>query len=243
MARSFAETLHYMAWRRIRAAYYAFGLHRLPFGEGFGRLVSEWEIKQGFGDSPKAAAVWDTEYQSGSWDYLASFHELSRYSTLIGYMSLFDGRGECLDVGCGDGVLFKRFRPLGYKRYVGIDISEVAISRLRSFNDDRTLFMCADADSYEPSEKFDVIVFNESLYYLCDPIGALLRYSAALKPEGFLLVSTYTASRRSLAVLRDAKSALSVVDETKTMQGELTWLCTVLRPKSRQQASRVTGGS
>jgi hypothetical protein len=71
---------------------------------------------------------------------------LARYWTLIGYMDAFRRGGDYPDVGCGDGVLFKRFRLLGYQRFVRVDISEVAIEKLRPYNDDRTNFSQADGD-------------------------------------------------------------------------------------------------
>ncbi|MGM4906869.1 class I SAM-dependent methyltransferase [Tardiphaga sp. 866_E4_N2_1] len=144
-------------------------------------------------------------------------------------MHSFKGGGEYLDVGCGDGVLFERFKLLGYQRYVGIDISDVAIDRLCTYNDDRTNFIQADGNVHEPTGRFDVIVFNESLYYLRNLIRSLERYAQSLKPGGSIIISTYTASRRSLAVLREAKRAFEVVDEAKTTQGPMSWLCTVLK--------------
>jgi 2-polyprenyl-3-methyl-5-hydroxy-6-metoxy-1,4-benzoquinol methylase len=154
---------------------------------------------------------------------------IGRYWTLIGYMDAFKRGGEYLDVGCGDGVLFERFKPLGYQRYVGIDISHVAIEKLRLHNDDRTNFTQADGDVHEAAGRFDVIIFNESLYYLRDPVRSLERYAQSLKPGGCIIVSTYTASRRSRAVLREAKRGFEVLDEAKTTQGPMSWLCTVLK--------------
>ncbi|MDF0583211.1 class I SAM-dependent methyltransferase [Bradyrhizobium yuanmingense] len=220
--------LHYHAWRRVRAAYYAFGLARLPFGDALGRAVSEWETAQGFGDSPKAKSTWDAEYSDGLWTYMQ--REVARYWTLIGFMDAFRRGGEYLEIGCGDGMLFERFKQLGYERYVGVDISDVAIEKLRLYNDDRTDFSQADGDVYEPDGRFDVIVFNESLFYLRDPVRSLERYAQSLKPGGCIIVSNYTASRRSLAVLREAKRAFEVVDEAKTTQRAMSWLCTALKP-------------
>ncbi|WP_416193831.1 class I SAM-dependent methyltransferase [Nitrobacter sp. TKz-YC01] len=221
--------LKHHLWRRVRAAYYAFALDRLPLGATLGRFVSEWETAQGFGDSPKAKPTWDAEYGDGRWTYMGQQHELTRYWTLIGYMhSLGRGR-EYLDVGCGEGLLFERFKPLDYQRFVGVDISDVAIEKLRRYNDRRTSFLSADGDVYEPDGYFDVIVFNESLYYLRAPVRSLERYAQSLKSDGCMIISTYTASRRSLAVLRDAKRTFKVLDEAKTTQGQNTWLCTVLK--------------
>lgn len=161
--------------------------------------------------------------------YIERLHENSRYWAIVGYMNVFKCDGEYLDVGCGTGGLYDRFKMHGYQRFAGIDISDVGINALRSHNDDRTNFAQADADTYEPSGRFDIIVFNESLYYLRDPIRSLQRYAKHLKAGGCIIVSTYTSSRRSLAVLRQAKRAFDVIDETETTQGEVSWLCTVLK--------------
>jgi SAM-dependent methyltransferase len=222
--------LEYHAWRRVRAAYYAFGLGRLPLGAALGRAVSAWETAQGLGDSPKPKSTWDAEYAAGRWAYMAEQRELVRYWTLIGYMDALRRGGEYMDVGCGDGVLFERFKPLGYRRYVGVDISDVAIEKLRPYNDDRTSFCQANGDVYEPVGRFDVIIFNESLYYFREPVRSLERYAQWLKPGGCFIVSTYTASRRSSAVLREAKRAFEAFDEARTTQGAMSWLCTVLKP-------------
>lgn len=71
-------TLRYHAWRRLRAAHYALGLARLPFGGALERAVNEWEIAQGFGDSPKEKSAWDAEYSDGRWSYIGQLHENSR---------------------------------------------------------------------------------------------------------------------------------------------------------------------
>jgi SAM-dependent methyltransferase len=221
--------LKYHVWRRVRAAYYAFGLGRLPLGAALGRSVSAWETAQGFGDSPKAKPTWDAEYSDGRWAYMGQQNELARYWVLIGYMHTLGRGGEYLDVGCGEGVLFEHFKPLDYQRFVGVDISDVAIEKLRRRNDHRTSFFPADGDVYEPTGHFDVIIFNESLYYLREPVRSLERFVRSLKPDGCIIVSTYTSSRRSLSVLREVKRQFKVFDEAKINQGQNSWLCTVLK--------------
>jgi SAM-dependent methyltransferase len=129
-------------------------------------------------------------------------------------------------------VLFEHFKRLGYIRYVGVDISDVAIEKLRPYNNHCTDFSQGDGDVYDPVGHFDVIVFNESLFYLRDPVRSLKRYAEALKPGGLFIVSNYTASRRSLAVLHDAKQAFEILNEAKTTEGSMSWLCTVLKQRS-----------
>ena len=102
--------LKHHLWRRARAAYYAFALGRLPFGAALGRFVNAWETAQGFGDSPKAKSKWDAEYSDGRWAYMGQQHEIARYWTLIGYMHSLGCDREYLDVGCGEGLLFRTFQ-------------------------------------------------------------------------------------------------------------------------------------
>jgi 2-polyprenyl-3-methyl-5-hydroxy-6-metoxy-1,4-benzoquinol methylase len=80
------------------------------------------------------------------------------------YYTHYRPGGSLLDVGCGEGVLQRRLRALGYARYLGIDSSEEAIARAQTERDARTEFRCADAETYMPQDRFDVIVFNEVLY-------------------------------------------------------------------------------
>lgn len=216
-------------WQRIRAAHYAFGLGRLPFGNRLARVVHDWESQRGMGDSPKPKSAWDAQFIAGSWDYLGRLQESSHYAVIVGYLALLKSR-TVLDVGCGEGILYERFKPFGYSRYVGIDISDIAVARLQGYTDQKTLFIQGDGDTWEPSGSFDAIVFNESAYYLREPLQALHRYACSLTPEGVLIVSNYTGSRRAQSILRDFRQAFAVVDETMVTQGAMSWVCVVMRP-------------
>ena len=128
--------------------------------------------------------------------------------------------------------LFERFRPYGYSKYLGIDISETALTKLIEKQDEKTLFVKADAETYIPIEEFDIIVFNETLYYFHDPLKAVERYSRALKKDGVLVVSTYTASERAMSILQRLKATYSLLDESRTIHeaNSMSWICSVLVP-------------
>jgi SAM-dependent methyltransferase len=91
-------------------------------------------------------------------------------------------------------------------------------------------FVVADAEAYEPTGTFDLMVFNESLYYFTEPADAVQRYARSLTPGGHIVVSTHTASRRARAILRQLKHRFATVDETAVSQGANSWVCTVLKP-------------
>ena len=213
----------------LRAGYYLlfFG-RKLPFTEVLEKAVHNWEAQQGKGDVPKPREDWDAQYLAKEWAYMERLDELSRYAVIVGYIAHLKPQGAVLDVGCGEGILFSRYQPYGYARYVGLDISGVAIAKLIPKQNAHTAFLQADAEAYQPQELFDVIVFNEAQYYFHDPLSAFGRYAQALNQGGLMILSTYTASRRAMVILRQLKTHYQLVDETKTTQGAKSWLCTVL---------------
>ena len=122
---------------------------------------------------------------------------------------------------------FSRYRPYGYARYLGIDISAAALVMLKQVEDANTTFVCADAETYIPGDRFDVIVFNESLYYFHAPVEAVERYTGALEKHGIMIVSTFTGPARARAILRTLKARHALVDETRVTHAALSWLCSV----------------
>jgi SAM-dependent methyltransferase len=217
-----------VALKPLRAIYYrSQTLRRLPVGTRLRVWIQEWEEQKGKGDSPKARAAWEAQFEAGQWEYMA--RETARYAVIVGFMERFKGSGAILDIGCGQGFLYRRFRPYGYRRYVGVDISANAVAHLAEYADFRTQFIQGDGDTFEPDQPFDAIVLNESLYYLRDPLACLHRFARYLAPDGVLIVSNYTESRRARALLGDAVAEFTVVDEALTRQGKLAWRCVVLK--------------
>jgi 2-polyprenyl-3-methyl-5-hydroxy-6-metoxy-1,4-benzoquinol methylase len=96
-----------------------------------------------------------------------------------------------LDVGCAGGSL-ARVLPPQYQRYVGIDISEYAVTEAAKRNTRAGCeFHASNLSAYAPTETFDVIVFNEVLYYVeFDCIFTeLTRYAQYLSTNGVICVS------------------------------------------------------
>jgi 2-polyprenyl-3-methyl-5-hydroxy-6-metoxy-1,4-benzoquinol methylase len=180
--------------------------------------------------APPSIDQWNLEYQAGKWAYLDGLPELARYSTLIGYLTHFKPGGSILDVGCGAGVLYRRLQPHGYSRYLGVDCAGSAIATLQAAADGNSTFLAADAQDYLPAERFDVLVFNEVLYYFRDPDAVLERYTRALNSGGIMLVSTCVQSRRGSAILRRLRRRYPVLDETTVSHGGggWSWVVTVL---------------
>lgn len=187
----------------------------------------------------QSAQTWEAQYAAGRWDFLAQLSELARFSVLAGYVWHLKPGGAVLDVGCGQGVLPRRLPDSSYSRYVGIDLSGSAISVAQQRPPERSTFFAADCEDYSPTEQFDVIVFNEVLCCLRDPLRTVERYARSLTPGGLLLVSMCTAARGSATILWRLKSAYATVDEVRVVHSgrKVSWVCTALRLE--QESGRV----
>jgi 2-polyprenyl-3-methyl-5-hydroxy-6-metoxy-1,4-benzoquinol methylase len=180
----------------------------------------------------QSAQTWEAQYAAGRWDFLAELSELARFSILAGYICHLKPGGAVLDTGCGQGVLLRRLPSSCYSRYVGIDVSASAIAVAQEQQNERSTFLAADCEDYSPAERFDVIVFNEVLCCLRDPLSTVDRYARSLNPGGLVLVSMCTAARGSTTILWRLKRAYATVDEVRVVHSgrKVSWVCTALRP-------------
>lgn len=178
---------------------------------------------------------WDAQWASERFAWLGRLDELAHYSVLAGYALHLKPAGALLDVGSGDGVLRDRLHPAAFSRYVGIDFAE-AIARAQSRVDERTSFVAADMCTFTPDEKFDTIVFNESLYYATDPVAELGRYRSFLVADGVFLVSTHLKPKtEELWASMAARYAL--IDRVVVTNGAgVQWICGALDPSSNAPA-------
>jgi 2-polyprenyl-3-methyl-5-hydroxy-6-metoxy-1,4-benzoquinol methylase len=181
----------------------------------------------------QSAQTWDAQYAAGRWDVLAQLPELARYSLLAGYICHLKPGGAVLDTGCGQGILLRRLPSSSYSRYVGVDVSPSAIAVAQQQQNERSTFLATDCEHYSPAEQFDVVVFNEVLCCLRDPLRTVERYARSLNSGGLLLVSLCTAARGSALVLRQLKREYSTVDEARIIHrgSKLSWVCTALRAR------------
>jgi len=145
---------------------------------------------------------WNRQYLSSTWQYLADLEQVPRYAVIDGWRRHLKPAGSILDLGCGEGTLFEHIAssrtPVSY---TGVDVSRVAVDaatkKIRDPANER--FVCADLVMFEPAigMPFDVIVFNEVLYYVPDPVAVARRYLAMLAPEGIVIVSVFSENRRA----------------------------------------------
>lgn len=217
--------------RGARHLYYRHGYHRsFPGRASFEARLASWEAQDGRGDVPKGKDAWDAQYAGGGWDFLTGLSEAAHYAVIVGYADFLRPSGAVLDVGCGSGVLHDRFARVGYERYVGVDISEVAVAQLQERRLADARFVAADAESFKTDETFDVVVFNESITYFADPIEGFGRYLRRVAPGGVAIVSCHVQSARAQAILREIERRHEVLDATVVSQDDTSWRVVVIRP-------------
>ncbi len=130
-------------------------------------------------------AAWNDKL-SGEWSpYLDDTISIATRNALIAMLiDRHDPEARVLDIGCGRGSLCGclNVRP---DRYVGMDISQVAIETARRINPDAE-FHTSPLEAFEPKGAFDAIVFSEVMYYMSVPDAETQaqRYSRFLSWDG-----------------------------------------------------------
>lgn len=214
----------HLFWKLLYLLHYRFLFgRRYPGSERIARGLRVWEERTGRGDVPASREQWERQYRAGDWELLRGTDELARYSVLVGYLHHLHPGGSLLDVGCGEGLLRDRLAPLGYSRYLGIDLSAAAIEAAAGRADSRADFAAADAEHFVPPARFDAIVFNECLYYFEDPVATVRRFRAHLSAGGTLVVSMFR-SRRSEAIQKALEAELPLLEKVVVTGRKGTWV-------------------
>ena len=160
---------------------------------------------------------------------------------IAGYFRHYGGGQAILDVCCGEGILQQALGAGNYERYLGLDISDEAIRRAHMRQDAKTVFLREDATSFAPAGRFQVIVFNECLYYFDDPRGLMKHYQTFLGDEGVFVVSMYV-EKQTRRIWKMLGSAYTVEDEVQVINGSgVSWVVKVLRPRNSPGAGAAGG--
>ncbi len=234
-----ARSLAHRAFKPVYWLYYSllFG-RRFPGATWLRDRVWAWERATGRGDAPAAKGDWEEQYRAGHWDFLRDLDELARYGVIAVFVQRLALGGAVLDVGCGEGLLADQLRPHGYRRYLGIDVSQAAIERAAARADESTTFVAGDAETAPPpAGPWDVVVFNESVYYFHQPLATLQRYEAVLAEGGAFVVSTFR-SRRADAVVRSLLGRYRLLEATTVSNAGGSWTVRVLAPPQANDAIR-----
>jgi SAM-dependent methyltransferase len=199
------------------------------------------------------ATAWDIEYEKGEWNRLMGADQYPRYgflSVLIVEQFQQIGRAlRILDVGAGEGLILNHLPKKVVDSYTAFDISEAALAKIPKQPGNRTI--CGNLRSWvpKPEAMWDVILFNEVLYYLDDPVASFERLSRNLAPKGVLMTSHYLKpgwrSRNKLTeklIERRLSSDYSVLRK-ELLSNRLTgkaWSIIVASPKVWKGRTRIS---
>jgi len=151
-------------------------------------IYDRWGSKKGHG-CRVTPEEWDNQYLGGQWNKLKSENEKEHYEIIVDLCRKHEG--NCiLDLGCGDGALYGYIEKYLNKKYLykGVDLSIEAI-KLAKNQYVNVEFEEQDLEIYQPSGKVDIVVFNESLYYIKRPLVLLARLESYLNEKGCFIVS------------------------------------------------------
>ena len=173
------------------------------------------------------------QFATGKWEGLKDISDLARYSIIVGLTKYFFKTPRILDLGCGEGVLLAKFAPSDYSTYVGVDFSDVAIQNARTLKNEKAAFTVGNLDSLEVSGTFDVIIYNESLYYLRKPKAAVQALFKNLSPHGVFIISMvdkHGEERENVWVQLD--EILNLLEKTKVSNAAGSWTVRVYKLKT-----------
>ena len=148
-------------------------------------------LLQAYGTPNMKKALWNAEFSRGGWDCL----DATPGDCVYPYVEKYAAGGTILDLGCGSGSTANELNISAYTNYVGVDISDVAIAKAikKTEENGRSLknrFFQSDFFGYESGEKYNVILFRDSIYYM--PVGKILpmlkRYSQHMSDIGVFIV-------------------------------------------------------
>ena len=96
--------------------------------------------------------------------------------------------GKLLDIGCGNGNLFKYIPDKKYELY-GVDFAENMISEAKINCGKKALFFTADAEKLPFDDNtFDIITCNASFHHYIHPNVVLKEMHRVLKKGGTLII-------------------------------------------------------
>ena len=110
---------------------------------------------------------------------------------------------------------FADYLPPSQKiHYVGVDISKEVVRIAKSKRKPPLKFVYAQAHMFRPTQKFDMIIFSEMLYYV-EHQKILSQYGEYLTPNGIIVISIFYLGEKLLyeEIFKFAQNHFQLVDQ------------------------------
>lgn len=105
-----------------------------------------------------------------------------------------------LEIGCGNGELSVAIKNIGYKNIYACDFSDRAKSKLNANEIDFRIANIEDGIPYEAN--FDVILLNNVIEHLADPVKVIENCFKRLDKDGVLLLATPNGGALDLSIFK-----------------------------------------
>jgi len=164
--------------------------------------------------------AWDVEHKTNFWQTSKKSEQMLEILS-----NLLNG-GAIVEFGCGDGTFPQYLPDNGFSKYVGYDISSVAIKMCNDKNENpKVNFETQDMGTWEGlgNNEVDLIVCEECLNYLEE--DALIKFlqvcCETLTESGKMFISFHSHIKHA-ASIETIKRTVEIVDES--FQGERVYL-------------------
>jgi trans-aconitate methyltransferase len=151
----------------------------------------------------------DEKFRSGGWD---RFSEPP--SELVEIVQRHAAGGHILMLGCGHASIAGVLPAESFASILGIDLSTEAISLASRRANHRIRFEVGDMLEFQSEQKFSVILFSESLYYIkASQREALVRRMVRMLTPAGRIVITVAQPDRFAAMLQMLRDNFTVTDD------------------------------
>jgi SAM-dependent methyltransferase len=182
---------------------------------------------------------WEVEYRKGLWTHLHSDREFAHYTVVAGYIQRGRKSFSLHDVGCGEGVILNYLDCALIRSYTGVDIAQAAIDKI-PLRRSQDRFIRSNLEDYVPNGQWDVILFNEILYYTSDPVAQLRKFERSLMPKGCFVISMHRKAnplawnnrciRKVRRYFQRARYPIEDAVEVSRIKGSGSWQVFVVQP-------------
>ena len=127
------------------------------------------------------------------------------------FLSYIPKEGKTLDAGCGFGKWVIYLDRLGYD-VVGIDSNELAVAKLKAFDESLQMELGEILQLHYPDSSFDAYISMGVMEHFEEgPLSALKEAYRVLKPNGLIFVSTPTVNVIRRLVRRPLRNAINAL--------------------------------
>lgn len=156
--------------------------------------------------------VWNEMYEMKYEDKMNSAEQSDRYIEIANVINCLEIRNpDILDVGSGNGTLISYIDKNNFNSFTGIDISKKAVEIGNEKYSDNPKINFLETDIFKFSGyKFDIIIFNESLYYFrVNEIEEVINKTMDLLNEEGILIISMSQNLKSFLIRRKLDKILN----------------------------------